>query len=81
MMELDAGAVVLLISQRLYDKLWSTEVPALRETSLSFYGYTGDALDVLGEVNVNVEVKDSFKATVKRYGPFVIGGSGHSLFG
>ena len=48
---------------------------------MSLYDYTGNALDVLGEFDVHVEVRDSSEATVQICRLFVIRGSGHSLFG
>ena len=81
-MELDTGAAVSLISEATYKQLWSERGPRITPTNETLRGYAGDKLCVLGKLEVNVEVPVSAEPSKRfRLPLFVVGGSGHNLFG
>ena len=80
-MELDTGATVSLISRRTFESLWPNGGPSLRPTETTLRGYAGDNLEVLGEIDVDVELIESQQKTASREQLFVVDGSGHCLFG
>ena len=77
-MEVDTGASRTLISKATFDKLWSLHnAPSLQPTVSKLQTYTGENIEVLGVVNVNV----SFQEQHKQLQLLVVGGDGPSLLG
>ena len=78
-MEVDTGASVSLISKDTYDKLWAnlTTAPSLQKSDilLQTYTYTGEHLDVVGSVSVDVR----YKADIAHLPLTVVAGRGPSL--
>ena len=59
-MEVDTGASVSLISKDTYDKLWpnSAAAPPLKQSSVLLRTYTGEHLEIVGSVSVDVCYKE-----------------------
>ena len=59
-MEVDTGASVSLISKDTYDKLWPnlTTAPPLQKSDILLRTYTGEHLDVVGSVSIDVRYKE-----------------------
>ena len=66
-MEIDTGAGVSLLPTRIYDqwKKESSSCPALQATGIQLRSYTGDTIQVAGEVAVNVRKRDDSQAGVR----------------
>ena len=76
-MELDTGAALSVISERTYQKMWPHGAPDLEPSTVSLHTYTGEQLEVLGSVSVQVEYKDQHECLPL----LVVQGSGSSLLG
>ena len=75
-MELDTRAAVSLITEATYKRLWSatSSRPKLKLTDLTWRGYTGNQLRVLGTIDVHVKVTTSAEPTKQcRLELFVVG--------
>ena len=73
-MELDTGATMSLISQATYSKLWDKgSAPLLRPTTAQLRMYTGESLNVLGELETSVTVDNQMEQlkllVVEGHGP------------
>ena len=76
-MELDTGAALSVTSEWTYQKMWLHGAPDLESLTISLHTYTGEQLEVLGSVLVQVEYKDQHECL-----PLLVGqGSGSSLLG
>ena len=77
-MEVDTGASVSLISEATYKKLWSTmHRPQTDASSRKLQMYTGEKLNVLGSITIDVEYQ-----TQRHTLPLlVVAGTGPSLLG
>ena len=77
-MEVDTGASVSLISEATYKKLWSTmHRPQTDASSRKLQTYTGEKLNVLGSITIDVEYQ-----TQRHTLPLlVVAGTGSSLLG
>ena len=51
-MELDMGALWSIISNDVYNELWSEDQPTLNLSTVILQTYTGEKLQVLGEIKV-----------------------------
>ena len=78
-MEVNTGASVSLISKDTYDKLWpsSATAPPIQKSNVLLRTYTGEKLDVVGSVSVDV----CYKEQTAHLPLTVVVGSGPSLFG
>ena len=77
-MELDTGATLSVISEQTYHKLFSTgKAPTLRNVMTQLTIYTGEAIEILGEVEVTVQYKSQEKSlnllVVTEEGPSLLG--------
>ena len=77
--EVDTGASVSLISKDTHDKLWpsSATAPPMQKSNVLLRTYTGEKLDVVGSVSVDVRYKEQ----IAHLPLTVVVGSGPSLFG
>ena len=68
-MEVDTVASVSLISKDTYDKLWPnlTTAPPLQESDILLRTYTGEHLDVVGSVSIDVRYKEHTPPIDVRY--------------
>ena len=59
-MEVDTGTSVSLISKDAYNELWPnmTTAPPLQKSDILLWTYTGEHLDVVGSVSVDVRYKE-----------------------
>ena len=78
-MEVDTGASVSLISKDTYDKLWPnlTTAPAIQKSDILLRTYTGEHLDVVGSISVDVHYKEQ----IAHLPLTVVAGRGPSLLG
>ena len=78
-MEVDTGASVSLISKDTYDKLWSnlTTAPAIQKSDILLRTYTGEHLDVVRSISVDVHYKEQ----TAHLPLTVVAGRGPSLLG
>ena len=78
-MEVDTGASVSLISKDTYDKLWpkSDTAPPIKESNVLLQTYTGEHLDTVGSISVDV----CYKEQSVHLPLTVVAGGGPSLFG
>ena len=74
-MELDTGASVSLVSEKMFRHLWPSKV--LQKSSAVLRTYTGQPLQLVGSVNVSV----SYKSQQAQLSLLVVMGDGPSLFG
>ena len=78
-MELDTESNLSVISEQTYHKLFSTagKAPTLRNVTTQLTTYTGDAIEILGEVEVTAQYKGQEKRlnllVVTREGPSFLG--------
>ena len=89
-MEVDTVASVSLISKDTYDKLWPnlTTAPPLQKSDILLRTYTGEHLDVVGSVSIDVRYKEHTAPIDVRYKEHtahlpltVVAGRGPSLLG
>ena len=77
-MELDTGATLSVISEQTYHKLFPTgKAPTLRNVTTQLTTYTGEAIEILGEIEVTVQ----YKGQEKKLNLLVVTGEGPSLLG
>ena len=77
-MEVDTGAAVSIISQKVYEESWKdTCKPVLEYSDVVLRTYSGDLLKVMGEVNVEVDYNNQSKVLPL----VVVDGDGPSLMG
>ena len=76
-MELDTGAALSVISERTYQKMWPHGAPDLEPSTVSLHTYTGEQLEVLGSVSMQVEYKNQHECLPL----LVVKGCGSSLLG
>ena len=77
-MEVDTGAALSVISKTTYDQLWSKEsAPPLKPTTAKLKTYTGEHMQVVGSISVEVEHNQQ----KKQLDLIVVGGEGPSLMG
>ena len=78
-MEVDTGASVSLISKDTYDKLWPnlTTAPAIQKSDILLRTYTGEHLDVVRSISVDVHYKEQ----IAHLPLTVVAGRGPSLLG
>ena len=55
-MELNTGAAVSIVSEETYKKTWQRG-PPLEPTSMSLRTYTGEELETLGTISIQVQYK------------------------
>ncbi len=77
LMEVDTGASVSLISEVTYKELWTENKPHLRKTNVKLRTYSGEFLNVLGSVTVNV----TYGNQKKNLPLMVVAGNGPSICG
>ena len=77
-MELDTGATLSIISEETYRKLFSAgKAPTLKASKAQLKTYTGEVIQILGEI----EVKIQYKGQEKKLNLLVVAGKGPSLLG
>ena len=77
-MEVDTGASLSLISEATYRKLWPKDkAPQMESTQIKLRTYTGEELEVLGTINVDV----TFKEQLQNLRLVIVAGEGPSLMG
>ena len=77
-MEVDTGASLSLISEATYRKLWPKDkAPQTESTQIKLRIYTGEELEVLGTINVDV----IFKEQLQNLRLVIVAGGGPSLMG
>ena len=57
-MELDTGAAVSVISEHTYHSTWPHDRPALQQSSIKLQTYSGEELEVIGSISVQVCYED-----------------------
>ena len=76
-MELDTGASRTIISEATYQKLWDENPPNIQKTTVNIQTYTGEKLEVLGKIAVQLVHKgqegQGTMLVVKGDGPSLIG--------
>lgn len=75
-MEIDTGASVSIISECTWRGLWSPQQLPLCPTEMKLTTYTGEAVAIRGEVQVDVETQEGEKGTLPL---IVVSGDGPSL--
>ena len=79
-MELDTGASVSLISEETYRRTWrGWTTPMLKTTNKRLKTYTGDTIQVVGEIQVQVGVNNTGQKV--KLSMLVVRGKGSSLLG
>ena len=78
-MQVDTGAVVSLISEGTYKRVW----PRLRRPALEKFGillrtYTGESINVVGKIRVDVQYGDQYHRSLNL---LVVQGRGPALIG
>ena len=78
-MKVDTGASASLISKDTYDKLWSnlTTAPSLQKSDILLQTYTGEHLDVVSSVSIDVRYKEH----IAHLPMTMVAGRGASLLG
>ena len=77
-MELDTGATLSRISKQTYHKLFPVgSLPLLKTSKAQLKAYTGEAIQILGEIEVAVQ----YKGQEKKLNLLVVTGEGPSLLG
>jgi hypothetical protein len=77
-MEIDTGAAASVISERTYKNAWVGEArPSLLTTNVLLRTYSGERLNIRGEIKVDVQFRDK-KAKLNL---LVVVGNGPSLMG
>jgi hypothetical protein len=77
-MEIDTGASLSLISEKTYKKIWPKKsAPKLQPTRVNLWTYTREKIEVLGKINVMVEINNQ-KVSLDL---MVVKGDGPSLLG
>ena len=77
-MEVDTGATLSVMSETTYQKLWRPESrPRLRTSKARLSTYTGERLDVLGQITLHV----SYQQQEHRLSLLVVPGDGPTLLG
>ena len=75
-MEFDTGATLSVISEQTYHKLlFAGKAPTLRNVTTQLTTYTGEAIEILGEVEVTVQ----YKGQEKQLKLLIVIGEGPSL--
>ena len=76
--EVDTGASISLISERTYERLWPVHsAPAMQPTGANLRTYTGERIEVLGKIDVEVAIRSQ----TAQLSLLVVKGSGPSLLG
>ena len=57
-MEVDTGASQTVIGETMYQELWSRDKPKLRPSKANLLTYTGEELQLAGELSVKVRYKE-----------------------
>ena len=76
-MELDTGAAVSVISEHTYHSTWPHDRPALQPSSTKLRTYSGEELEVIGNISVQVRYEDQQEELPL----LVVRGTGASLLG
>ena len=76
-MELDTGAAVSVISEHTYHPTWPQDRPALQPSSTKLRTYSGEELEVIGSISVQVSYEDQLEELPL----LVVRGTGASLLG
>ena len=76
-MEVDTSASASIISEQTYERLWPEERPRLTPSSRKLRTYTGEELEVLGTLQVEITYGEQQKTLPL----LVVAGAGPSLFG
>ncbi len=76
-MKVDTGASVSIISEYTYNKLWTHNMPPLKETTLKLCTYSGETLQIHGAITVDVTYNDQTDILPL----LVVEGTGPSLMG
>ena len=76
-MELDTGAAVSVISEHTYHSTWPHDRPALQPSSTKLRTYSGEELEVIGSISIQVNYEDQLEELPL----LVIRGTGASLLG
>ena len=76
-MELDTGATLSVISEQAYHKLFSTgKGPTLRNIAIQLTTYIGEAIEILGQIEVTVR----YKTQEKKLALLVVTGEGPIVY-
>ena len=76
--EVDTGASASVIGEETYNQLWGTkDTPPLRSTTVTLRTYTGEKLNILGTISVDVQYQEQRE----QLNLLVVAGSGPSLLG
>ena len=76
-MEVDTGAAASVISEKTYHALWHDNAPLIQQTKVKLRTYTGELLEILGQVNVQVK----YQGQEEQLPLLVVRGNGPSLLG
>ena len=78
-MQVDTGAVVSLISESTYKRVWRRlRRPALKKIGILLRTYTGESINVVGKIRVDVQYGDQYHCSLNL---LVVHGRGPSLIG
>ena len=76
-MEVDTGATLSVISEKMYHQLWKSNAPQIVQSKVKLRTYTGDEIPVIGALNVQV----SHAGQQKQLQLVVTEGNGPALLG
>ena len=76
-MEVDTGALCSVISEETYKTLWGDNPPKLNPTDVKLHTYTGETIQILGSVSVDVEYQEQ----QEKLDLLVVEGAGPTLMG
>lgn len=76
-MEINTGAMLLLLSEATYHRLWLTNTPELMPTPIQLRMYTGQGMNIKGSIEVEVE----HNSETANLHVLVLQGDGPSLMG
>ena len=76
-MEVDIGAAASVISEETYHALWCNNASLIQQTKVKLRTYTGEILETLGQVNVQVK----YHGQKEQLPLLVVRGNGPSLLG
>ena len=76
-MEVDTGASTLVMSESTFRKAWKGSSPKLQSSNVCVKTYTGEPLDVIGSIVVDVKYEDQRESLQLH----IVAGAGPTLLG
>ena len=76
-MEVDTGAALSVMSNKKYQQLWKGRGPSIQLTDIKLTTYTGEKLEVKGNIHVQVQ----YQGQRKTLSLLIVGGEGPTLLG